>query len=122
MPDRVITEKSFCVAIANGPMYGYNFMIAPDAVMDDGLFSVVILRDVSKWQYFTALPNGFSGNLYHSEFVEHFSANELKIYSEGKNYVHMDGEGFEMSDPLEFTLERNALNILVPEGRFTQGV
>ncbi len=115
LPDRTITETCFGVVIANGPMYGYNFTIAPDAKLTDGLFSVVILKDVPKWQYFAALPNGFNGNFYDSAFVEHFAAKELSIYSAGRNYVHMDGEGFELEDPLNFSILPQAIEILVPE-------
>jgi diacylglycerol kinase (ATP) len=116
LPDRVIQETCFAVVVANGPMYGYNYTIAPDAVLDDGLFSVVILRDVPKWQYFASLHNGFTGNFYQIDFVEHFQAHKLSIWSEGRNFVHMDGEGFELEDPLVFHIDQRALNILVPEG------
>jgi diacylglycerol kinase (ATP) len=115
MPDRTVTETCFGVAVANGPMYGYNFTVAPDAILNDGLLSVVILKDVAKWQYFAALPNGFSGNFYDSGFVEHFQASEVSIYSDGRNFVHLDGEGFEVADPLNFTVKRNVLHVLVPE-------
>jgi diacylglycerol kinase (ATP) len=116
MPDRTIEMPCFAVVVANGPMYGYNFQVAPDAVLNDGLFSVVILRDVPKWQYFAALPNGFNGNFYDNEFVEHFSASELSVYSEGTNYVHMDGEGFQMEDPIQFQMSPTKLEIMVPDG------
>jgi YegS/Rv2252/BmrU family lipid kinase len=115
LPDRTITESCFAVVIANGPMYGYHFTIAPDAKLNDGLFSVVILKDVPRWQYFAALPNGFNGNFYDSAFVEHFSAKELSVYSAGRNFVHMDGEGFELADPLNFKVNPLSLEILVPE-------
>jgi diacylglycerol kinase (ATP) len=115
LPDRTIQQTCFAVVVANGPMYGYNFTVAPDAVLNDGLFSVVILRDVPKWQYFAGLPNGFNGNFYGNDFVEHFTARELSIWSDGRNYVHMDGEGFELEDPLEFKINQKSLNILVPE-------
>jgi diacylglycerol kinase (ATP) len=115
LPDRTITETCFAVVIANGPMYGYHFTVAPDAKLNDGLFSVVILKDVPKWQYFAALPNGFNGNFYDSAFVEHFSAKELSVYSAGRNFVHMDGEGFELADPLNFKVNPLSLEILVPE-------
>lgn len=36
------------VAVANGRYFGGGMMIAPDAVLDDGLFDIVILRAASK--------------------------------------------------------------------------
>jgi diacylglycerol kinase (ATP) len=113
-PDQTVVETCFAVVVANGPMYGYNFTIAPDAKLNDGLFSVVILKDVPKWQYFAAVPSVVSGKFYDSDFVQHFSASELTIVSEGRNYVHMDGEGLELADPLQFKVKSQCLRILVP--------
>lgn len=113
--DRVLTEKCFIISIANGPMWGYNFQIAPDARLDDGLFEVVLLKDAPKWQYFAAVPASLSGKIYDAEFVEHFTTSRVKIVSEGKNFVHLDGEGTEMEGVLEFEIKPKALKILVPK-------
>lgn len=112
--DRTVTEKCFVVTVANGPMYGYNFQIAPDALLDDGLFSVVIFRDVPRWQYFAALPASLSGKLYDAGFVEHFTASRVKISCEDRTFVHVDGESVETSGDLEFEIIPKALKVLVP--------
>ncbi len=112
--DRTITGKCFVITVANGPMYGYNFQIAPDARLDDGLFSVVLFRDVPRWQYFAAIPASLKGNIYDAGFVEHFNARRVKITSEGPNFVHIDGESIEMDGELLFEMVPKALKILVP--------
>lgn len=111
---RTLTEKCFVITVANGPMYGYNFQIAPDAQLDDGLFSVVIFKDVPRWQYFAAIPSSLSGKIYNAGFVEHFAAHRLKIAAEGVNYVHVDGESIEIEGDLVFEMAPQALKILVP--------
>jgi YegS/Rv2252/BmrU family lipid kinase len=115
LDDRVITEKCFTITVANGPMYGYNFQIAPDAHLDDGLFEVVILKDAPRWQYFAAVPATLTGKIYDAEFVEHFSSKKVRITSEGENYIHLDGEGMKTKDVLEFENRPLCLNVLVPE-------
>lgn len=112
--DRLFEGKFFAIAIANGPMYGYNFQIAPDARLDDGLFTVVLLKDAPRWQYFAALPASLNGKIYDAEFVEHFTAKSVVITSKGKNYVHIDGEGLIIEDELRFEVKPRALNILMP--------
>ena len=112
--DQVITEKCFVVTVANGPMYGYNFQIAPDARLDDGLFSVVLFKDVPRWQYFAAVPSSLNGKIYDAGFVRHFSARRVKISCEGINYVHIDGEGMEMTGELVIEMVPHCLNVLVP--------
>ncbi len=114
LDDRVITEKCFAITVANGPMYGYNFQIAPDAQMDDGLFEVVVLKDTPRWQYFAAVPSMLNGKIYDAEFVEHFTSRRVRISAEGKNYVHLDGEGLVVNGDLNFEIKAKALQILVP--------
>jgi diacylglycerol kinase (ATP) len=110
----VLTERCFAISVANGPMYGYNVKIAPDALIDDGYFEVVILRDAPKWQYFAAVPSTLTGKIYKANFVEHIHTRRVKISSPGINFVHVDGEGLQVEGELEFTLKPKVLRVLVP--------
>lgn len=112
---RVLVEKCFAITIANGPMYGYNFQIAPDARMDDGLFEVVILKDAPRWQYFAAVPATLNGRIYDASFVEHFTARQVRITTAGKNFTHLDGEGLVQDGELNFEIKPQSLHILVPQ-------
>ncbi|TNE52533.1 MAG: diacylglycerol kinase family lipid kinase [Bacteroidetes bacterium] len=113
--DRTITEKCFVITVANGPMYGYNFQIAPDARLDDGKFSVVLFRDVPRWEYFAALPASLKGQIYDARFVEHFTASRVKISCKEPNFVHIDGESVDITGDLTFELIPGALKVLVPQ-------
>lgn len=112
---RTVTEKCFVAAVANGPMYGYNVQIAPDAQLDDGLFNVVLLKDAPRWQYFAALPATLNGSLYDESFVEHFQTAKLTIRRPGENFVHLDGEGMKISGELHFEMRPKSLKILIPK-------
>lgn len=114
LDDRVVVEKCFVVAIANGPMYGYNVQIAPDARLDDGFFEVVILKDAPRWQYFAAVPATLNGKIYDAEFVEHFSTRRVVISAEQPLHVHVDGEGLLLQETLTFEIKPLALRVLVP--------
>lgn len=115
LDDRVITEKCFAIAVANGPMYGYNVQIAPDARLDDGFFEVVLLKDAPRWQYFAAVPATLQGKIYQENFVEHFSSQKVVVSAEKKLFVHVDGEGFTVDEPLHFSMKPLTLKILAPE-------
>lgn len=114
LDEQVLEEKCFAISIANGPMYGYNFQIAPDARLDDGLFEVVILKDAPVWQYFAAIPAMLNSKIYEADFVEHYAARRVRISAEGENFVHLDGEGLRLSGDLTFEMKPAALNVLVP--------
>jgi diacylglycerol kinase (ATP) len=114
---QLLEEKCFAIAVANGPMYGYNFQIAPGARLDDGLFSVVVMKHAPRWQYFAAVPSSLNGRFLEAPFVQHFSTDKLRVRCEGENYVHIDGEGLMMEDELVFEVIPNALSILTPASR-----
>jgi YegS/Rv2252/BmrU family lipid kinase len=114
MDDHTFEGDVFAVTVANGPMWGYNFVVAPDARIDDGLLRVVILKDAPRWQYFAAVPSTLHGRLYEAEFVEHFTTRRVKITAPGTHYVHVDGEGYQTPGPLSFEVLPHALRVLVP--------
>lgn len=112
---RTISQKCFTVSVANGPMYGYNFEIAPNAKLDDGEFEIVILKEAPRWRYFAAAAATLRGLIYDAPIVEHFSAPSVKINCEGENFVHLDGEGMRLQGELRFEIRHKALNVLVPK-------
>ena len=114
LDDRTIHQKCFAIAVANGPMYGYNFQIAPDARIDDGFFEVVLLKDAPRWQYFAAVPATLSGKIYDESFVEHYTSKKVVVRADQPLFVHVDGEGMQLNSPLEFSIKPRALHMLVP--------
>ncbi len=104
----------FVVSVANGSMYGYHFHIAPDARLDDGLFSVVMFENVPRWRYFFAIPSSLSGRLYEERFVAHFQAKEVKITCERPTFAHADGEYLGQGDCFRFEIVPKALKMFVP--------
>jgi diacylglycerol kinase (ATP) len=114
MDGHTFQGKTFAITVANGPMWGYNFQVAPDARIDDGLLEVVILKDAPIWQYFAAVPYTLKGKLYDAQFVEHFTAQKVKITAAGTHFVHVDGEGYQATGELVFEMKPHALKVLVP--------
>ena len=57
-----IEARIALVAIANAPYFGGGMKIAPDAVPDDGLFEVVIVRGVSKFSLLKDLRLVYGGS------------------------------------------------------------
>ena len=114
LDDQTLTRKCFIIAIANGPMYGYNVQIAPSAQLDDGLFEVVLLKEAQRWQYFAAVPSTLNGKIYDADFVEHYTTKSVVIHAEQPLHVHVDGEGMLLNGALKFEIKPKCLNILVP--------
>ncbi len=115
---KTIEERCFTIAVANGPMYGYNFQIAPGARLDDGQFEVVLLKDVPRWKYFAAVPETLSGRIYEADFVEHFAARSVEIsFDRDENFAHIDGEGVTVNGHLRFEMREKALRVMAPKAK-----
>ena len=114
-PDKAIEMNCFAISIANGPMYGYNMTIAPDADLTDGLLAFVMIKKALKILYLQAVISAFGSSIYKHHFVEHFKSLNCVIHFEGKQHIHLDGEGFEAEGPIEFNILPKALRILKPK-------
>lgn len=108
-------KPCFAISIANGPMYGYNMRIAPDAKLDDGLLSVVLVKKALKIQYAQAVLASLISSIYKLNFIEHYEAANFSIDFKGVQNVHLDGEGFEMEGPIHFSVLPKSLRILIPK-------
>ena len=64
------------IAVANGSSYGGGMLVCPDANMQDGLFDVMVLRPVSKFEFLKVFPKVFKG--------EHVSHPKVDIYRSRK--------------------------------------
>jgi diacylglycerol kinase (ATP) len=86
-----IKVKTMLVVISNGPMFGANFLIAPDASVADGFLDVSVYPDFSKTEvltYFAQIRSeGFSTN----EKVQRYRACKIEIKTNPKMKVMADG-------------------------------
>lgn len=114
--DGVIQQGSFLtVVVANGAIFGYGFHIARDAKVDDGLFTVVIIRKAARWRYFFALPGFLSGKFSRPFWMEVHLARKVEIKPGQTTFAHADGEALPLSDTYRFEILPASLNVIVPK-------
>ncbi|MFM7623537.1 MAG: diacylglycerol/lipid kinase family protein, partial [Actinomycetota bacterium] len=58
---RRIETEAMLIAIANGASYGGGMKVCPDASLTDGLFDLMILEPVSKFELLRVFPRVFMG-------------------------------------------------------------
>jgi diacylglycerol kinase (ATP) len=58
---KTITMPTLLVAVMNGRRLGDGFYLAPEAKADDGLFDLVIAREVTRLRIFTLIPHFMKG-------------------------------------------------------------
>lgn len=101
------------VAFANAPTYGGGILIAPHARLDDGKLEICVVEAMAKTRLLRLFPSVFSGRHLHLPEVRYFQADRLRIETEKPSEVYADGE-YAGSTPVEVTVERAALKVIVP--------
>ena len=110
----VIEQKAFLVTCANADQYGNNAIIAPEAELDDGLFDVVVIRNMSLLKAPQVAINLFTKNINESASIDIYRTDHLVIEREEKDYAQVDGELLELGCRIEITIQKQQLPILVP--------
>jgi diacylglycerol kinase (ATP) len=101
------------VAFANTPTYGGGILIAPSARLDDGKLEICVVGAMAKARLLRLFPSVYSGRHLNLPEVGYFQADRLRIETEKPVEVYADGE-YVCPTPVEVTVERAALKVIVP--------
>lgn len=112
-----VREKALFVAVANGNQFGYNFKIAPDASMDDGVLNVCIMKPLRWWHLpvvsIQALTGSLAGN---SHWMKHLYSRKVVIAPDRPiTRMQLDGEPVPLeAESVQIDILPRALQVLVP--------
>jgi diacylglycerol kinase (ATP) len=112
-PQKELRLTAQMVVVANGPYYGTGFTVAPDAALDDGLLTVSIFRNFSKWELVRHFWSISRGQYHYSPKIETYRAAEVRITSPVKLPFHIDGHAIG-EVPVTLKAVRQALQVIVP--------
>ena len=108
------TEKFYLITIGNGISLGGGFKLTPNAVIDDGLFDLNIIRNLNKIEIYQNLIGVFSGKHVHLPQVTMDRSKHIRIDSEDGFAVHVDGELLSLDlKSLDVILLPKALEVVV---------
>jgi diacylglycerol kinase family enzyme len=107
-----VEEGSF-VLIGNGRLYGGPFPFFKQAIIDDGLFDVVVFKRLGYLEIIKYLQDVFFSSDIRAPEVEYFQTQHLRLTSEQDVPVELDGE-LAGSCPVEFRIDKKALRVLAP--------
>jgi diacylglycerol kinase (ATP) len=80
------------VAVANGQYHGGGMWVAPGAQIDDGLFHVTVVGDLTLLQVFLNLPKLYNGKIYHVAQVSSYVGKRVEAFSNQRVLLDVDGE------------------------------
>lgn len=110
-----LRERVMMVSIANAPFYGGGMKIAPQAVMDDGLLDICIVKEISMLELLRQFPKVFKGtHIYHPKIIMK-SGRRIKMVSDEPREVFADGERVGTL-PAECMIGGQTVRVLTPFG------
>jgi diacylglycerol kinase (ATP) len=102
------------VIIANGQWHGGSMWLAPEARPDDGLFDVVLVGDVTRWDFVTTAPKIYRGTYLRHPKVELLRSNAVTVDAAEHLPIELDGEQVGTT-PVRFEVQPQAIRIRVPQ-------
>ncbi|MBZ0098836.1 MAG: diacylglycerol kinase family lipid kinase [Taibaiella sp.] len=109
-----LKEKAFIISIASGKQFGYNFQIAPNAIWNDGIFDVIIIKRFPKVLGGMLVLRAMNGTITDSPFVDHYRAKEITIYHPKLRLMQTDGDAHGCTDTVHFRIEKGKQKVIVP--------
>ena len=111
--DHTPVEEGSFVLIGNGRLYGGPFPFFKQAIIDDGLFDVVVFKRLGYLEIIKYLQDVvFSSDIKVPE-IEYFQTRQLRITSEQDVPLELDGE-LAGNCPVDFRIRKRALRVLAP--------
>jgi diacylglycerol kinase family enzyme len=87
-------------------------MQVPDAIPDDGLFDVTLIKKAPKWMVIRHASKLYDGTLVKLPIVETYRGKSIRIRSVGKIYLEADGESLGHS-PFVYEILPRSLKVVV---------
>ncbi|MEY2497984.1 MAG: hypothetical protein QOD12_1540 [Verrucomicrobiota bacterium] len=106
-------EEGSFVLVGNGRLYGGRLPFFKQAVIDDGLFDVIVFKRLSYVEIIRYLQNVIFTQQITAPDVEYFQTKRLRVSSDEEVPVEVDGELIGTC-PVEFRIRRGGLRVLAP--------
>ena len=98
--------------VLKGKYNGGGIQQLPDAVADDGMFDISLVRPIHFWHIIFRFHKLFNGKIYEIRHILRERGGTIRIESSPEIEVELDGELLGHT-PLEFTMLRRAIRVVV---------
>lgn len=111
--DRLVYNNLlFSIAIGVGKYNGGGIQQLPQAVADDGLLDITIIRPLHWWNIIFRLKRLFNGSIYTIGHVLHAQGRKVRIESSPESLLEIDGELFGVT-PVELHNAHRKVRVIV---------
>jgi len=121
-PERSYTVRTHQLVVANGRYIAGPIAAAPDAAINDHMLKVFVLGNNDKKSLVLTALQWLKGKHTDAPEAKYFETKSLRVESlKGRLDADVDGEIWGHT-PLEFSIEPNALRVVVPRGYDAENV
>lgn len=106
-------KKAFMIVFANANQFGNNFIIAPQAQIDDGLLDVCFVKKPKLYQIPYILFKIFRKEIHQTKFVEIKRAKQIRIELNDSVIMNIDGEAIIQNDSLHIAINPLSLSVII---------
>lgn len=112
-PDFSISQPVFMVSIANGSQFGNDAVIAPNAITNDGLMNLIIIKKINLFTLPFLAYKMFRGKLSGKGDIIEIKAKKIEIELSDIKKCHCDGEPKFAEQKNIIEIEPLSLNIII---------
>ncbi len=114
--NRVFDAGQTMVCLCNGRWYGGGFNPVPEAMPDDGLLDVLLVRPVSRLKIAQVIGKYKNGQYtLLPELISHYRCREVIVNCDRENAINLDGELLR-DKTARFSLQPGAIRFFYPRG------
>jgi len=106
-----IENNTFSISLGIGRYSGGGMMQTPNALPDDGLFDITIIKNMRKGEMIRSLKMLYDGSILNHRKIEAYTGKNIKIDSDPLIHVEADGESLGHS-PIEFDIIPESINVI----------
>jgi len=103
--------RVFSINVGNGRYCGGGMRQTPDAIPNDGLLDITVIREIGRIEIIRSLKLLYDGTILSHPRVDGYRSNNLKVLSEEELYLEADGESLGHT-PAEFGIIPSALKVV----------
>jgi YegS/Rv2252/BmrU family lipid kinase len=110
-----ISDEVFTISLGIGKYSGGGMMQTPNAIVDDGLFDITVVKRMRKGEIVRNLKMLYDGSILDHPKIEGYTGKDILIDSDPLIHLEADGESLGHS-PIEFNIIPKSINVVC--GRF----
>lgn len=113
----VFHDEILSLSVGNGKYNGGGMMMMPNAIPDDGLFDITVVRKVGMLKFASNISNVYDGSFINKlEEVSSFRGKKLRVTSIPAHLLLLETEGETLTNsPFDFEILPKAINMIVPK-------